>query len=745
MRMTLAVVVAVVQMSAAAVLAQPLAERVPADALIYVGWRGIESMGPGYDGSHLKAVLEAGAPGAIFEQFVPALVARLAQEDREAAHAAQFFADASRLMWRHPTAFYVGALDVGDGREPLPRVGFICQAGNAAGDMAAKLNQMIDEAGVPLPVHVQRYGDRLLVAVGETSQLQALADDPSAATSMARHAAFKGALAQVHRDPVAVVYLDVRRILAQAQGIMVEVNPMVAMYWPQVSQGLGLDGLQRAVWTAGFDGPNWDERLFVQAPAPRSGLMAMMASEPVTDEIFKVVPQSAAMAHVCRADLGDLITNLRATAAGIDPEYANMFDAARGQLTAMLGVDLESDLLKALGPQWAIYTDRTVAGTGTLGLVLVNPVRDGAAVDMALTRLGQVATMLVAQQLQEVEITIAIRKTRAAGMTISYLATPFLSPAWGVKDGNLYVGLYPQVVAAAAAHVSSGAPNLLTNPDFQAMRRRLGDVPANTVSFMDLPQTASAGYQTTLAMSRLYLGMADLLGVPSPPLLVPPLSELLPHISPGGSIAWTDDQGYHVHTISSFPGCELLNVPNNMAAAQAPMLVSIMLPALNAARRTARQMTSNTHVRGIHQGCIFYAQAHNGRFPSDIGILVLNDYIPVDYALSPWSKERAPRGFASWPDQKKRQWVNENTSYVLVPGLTADNDSEKIVLFAKIQDSGGKGISIVWNDNHVTFVRLPEAERLILAKTGKSLRQWSAMVAQPEAQPGRSAPPPAPR
>ena len=79
MRMTLAVVLVVAQMSVTSVPAQPLADRVPADALVYVGWRGIESMGPGYDGSHLKAVLEAGAPGSIFEQLVPALVARIAQ------------------------------------------------------------------------------------------------------------------------------------------------------------------------------------------------------------------------------------------------------------------------------------------------------------------------------------------------------------------------------------------------------------------------------------------------------------------------------------------------------------------------------------------------------------------------------------------------------------------------------------------------------------------------------------------
>ena len=39
--------------------AQALADRIPQDAVAYVGWSGSESMGPGYAGSHLKAVIEA--------------------------------------------------------------------------------------------------------------------------------------------------------------------------------------------------------------------------------------------------------------------------------------------------------------------------------------------------------------------------------------------------------------------------------------------------------------------------------------------------------------------------------------------------------------------------------------------------------------------------------------------------------------------------------------------------------------
>jgi len=40
------------------------------------------------------------------------------------------------------------------------------------------------------------------------------------------------------------------------------------------------------------------------------------------------------------------------------------------------------------------------------------------------------------------------------------------------------------------------------------------------------------------------------------------------------------------------------------------LLIGILLPALGAARRTARQMANNTQMRGIHQGMVVFAQSN---------------------------------------------------------------------------------------------------------------------------------------
>lgn len=45
------------------------------------------------------------------------------------------------------------------------------------------------------------------------------------------------------------------------------------------------------------------------------------------------------------------------------------------------------------------------------------------------------------------------------------------------------------------------------------------------------------------------------------------------------------------------------------------LLIGILLPALGAARRTARQMANNTQLRGIHQGMFTYSQSNKSWFP----------------------------------------------------------------------------------------------------------------------------------
>src|SRR5258708_2791912 len=94
--------ISMVLFSAVVAQAQPLADRIPQDAVIYVGWSGSETMGPGHAGSHLKAVIEASNLGQLVHESIPRLLEKIGKDDEEAAQVTGLITAIGGPMWRHP-------------------------------------------------------------------------------------------------------------------------------------------------------------------------------------------------------------------------------------------------------------------------------------------------------------------------------------------------------------------------------------------------------------------------------------------------------------------------------------------------------------------------------------------------------------------------------------------------------------------------------------------------------------------
>jgi hypothetical protein len=81
----------------------------------------------------------------------------------------------------------------------------------------------------------------------------------------------------------------------------------------------------------------------------------------------------------------------------------------------------------------------------------------------------------------------------------------------------------------------------------------------SSIAFLDLPQSVSDAYPAMLAVSRVS-GFADLLGIPAPAMLLPPIETLRQHTTPAAAATWADDAGWHWRGLSPFPGAELMAV-----------------------------------------------------------------------------------------------------------------------------------------------------------------------------------------
>ncbi len=163
------------------------------------------------------------------------------------------------------------------------------------------------------------------------------------------------------------------------------------------------------------------------------------------------------------------------------------------------------------------------------------------------------------------------------------------------------------------------------------------------------------------------------------------------------------------------------------------LLIGILLPALGAARKNAQRMENNTRLRGVHQGCVQYAQSNQQAFPGMGGdnvatasgrfILLLNqnlftgEYVvsPLEASKTTWTSgtfatvnfSYMPLQIAAAATERRNEWgaYNANTQAAMVADRSQAIDSTLPTESVHVSGSattdwrGG----VVWNDNHVSF------------------------------------------
>src|SRR5262245_11940995 len=188
------------------VRAQTLADKLPDDAILYVGWAGSESLGAAYEGSHLKAMLADSNFPQLFSEFLPRVIQRIGAKEPQAIEIYRLVAAIGEPMWRHPSALYLAAPE-NPGAEP-PRVILLCSAGADAQKLETNIQQALAKSqNTQLPISVKTLAGGLVVI--STTEY---AEKPTA--PLIASASFKSAMANVAKDPIATIYLDIDRTVA---------------------------------------------------------------------------------------------------------------------------------------------------------------------------------------------------------------------------------------------------------------------------------------------------------------------------------------------------------------------------------------------------------------------------------------------------------------------------------------------------------------------------------------------------
>ncbi len=545
--------------------AQPLADRVPADSILYVGWRGMDDPGPGYQGSRFQAIVEASKFREVFREMLPRVIRRVEREDLQAGRMLKLLTDITGPMLRYPTALYFHRVDFSNPNQPLPKLGIICRAGTNANAIADRVRELLAQADMPpdAPIRVEVVAETdVCLLIGYLPDEAAVVGQQGHFPSLGESEAFKSVLGKVGGpDATVTIYFEFEVIWRLADDVIAMANdPAATHVWNSVRESSGLMGLRRAVQTFHFDQRDWVSTTFIDAPAPRKGIVSLLDRQPLDEATLKLVPQDATFFATGQFDPVKLITEVRNIAGSIDPLFAQRIDQGLGAATLAIGRKLMTDILEPLGAQWVAYSSPSVAGNGILGYVIINKLDDAAKAQQGVTMLSLFLTNSAATGISMARLPIQLdgRRDVVDEFQLNYLAMPIVSPTWSIHNGHLYLALYPQV-ALSGARASKSAKSILENNEFQRMRARLNATNANGIAFFDLPKTAPDAYQTLLFASSL-ISVGDLFGIRSPMMVLPTFDVFQAQLTPMASAVWVDDSGYTLKSISPFPFAELFSI-----------------------------------------------------------------------------------------------------------------------------------------------------------------------------------------
>jgi prepilin-type processing-associated H-X9-DG protein len=681
--MTIRAIVAAALLLPACSFAQTLADKVPADAVVYLGWKGSDSPGSEYEKSHLKAVLDATDWSVLgSDTFARGLARATARANRQFAQVVPSLLSTGKELLRYPSAIYV---------VPSSRafsVVWIADVGQQAQTLEAEL-----QAG-PLgkaPILISSRDSLVTLRISPSPTPESEITSPLASSP-----AFKAAMREVEPTGVVVSYVNVEGLL----NLTKQLAPPQPEEQAKVLSALGLDGVKSFACSGSFLGSDFATSTYLAAPAPRRGLLKFIDGAALSPETLKVVPQSATFVSAGTFDLAGLLDEARQVAQALDPAAAMRFDSSLNLLKTLTTVDVRQQLAASLGREWVMYGDPTIAGNSAMGWVIANRLKDPATAQASLGKLETALAAMARKAGQQSGMSLPVYKREVNGQELHCFALPLISPTWTIREGVLYIGFYPQSVIAATDFAASGKPSFASHPQVAAME---GKLPAG-ITFYDLPRTAPGSYGFVLALSR-YPGFADLFGIPTPIVAVPPLPTLMQHLAPSMTTSYADAGGWHMRSVSPFPGAELLagNVEANAASFQAPLAMSILLPSLAKARETANRAKCSNNLRQIALAEMMYANDNRGRFAPDLDALITTQTLSANVFTCPSASGDTGHRAGGMP-----------CSYIYVgQRMTTNARPEAVIAYEPLENHGGQGSNFAFADGHVEWLAAPQAAQMI--------------------------------
>jgi len=618
MKRTVTILCLLITLSAGGVHAgPPLADRVPAESTLYVGWAGSNEA---FDNTALARM--AASPEAA--QLIDAMLQKFDPDDRQNV---ALWLDVLRIALRHRVA--ICAIQ-GPPREPehpiFGRLRFALLV-DLEGDrkaFAAKLDAVWQKpmrSGRDVTVGAQKFrafqptGDLPTALVGYIGDTFIFAQSEALAGMMVATAA--GRHKSLLTDPAfATAYRQVDGPDTQLASYLHGKSP--AKLEP-LRKALGAGKLNTMVSATRVVDGGFYSRMRALTPAPHRGLLMLAAGEPIAPADLAAAPGDSDLVAAWKLDPAKALEEIQRAVTAFDPAKGKAFGAGLEQIDRKLGFSLSDELLACLGDQWMLVSAPSLGGMFT-GTAFMVQVKDQAAFLPVQAKIEQLIRRhwLAPPADGDGPPGPTLRTTTAGNTKITYVhlagtQVP-LAPAWAVHDGKLIIAGWPQVVSAVITGTREGP--LHESEDFRSAWKRLS-APPSAVVYENSPKVTRRLYGLLMMATPVFT--AELRGSSASGIgadWLPTLATFEKHLRPGILAVSSDAEGITLESYGSVsPGGPVALIGGTTA------LVAIAVPTIARLRAQARDVVNKTRLNGLAKGILLYETARN-KMPPSLEVLV---------------------------------------------------------------------------------------------------------------------------
>lgn len=522
--------------------------------------------------------------------------------------------------------------------------------------------------------------EHLVIAIGEAAPERVIAVADGEASSVTENDLWQRCRSEDNDFEVAAAaWLHIKPLRERFGGMPLPIpNSPGPVTINQLAEGLGLANLNAVGGHFGYRGRATVSHSFSDAPGPRTGLLAMVDQKPFTLADLPPLPPDCftfgAFSLNTASAWDTTLQTLQTLARLAPPEASGELDEALTQLPQLLGLDLRDDLLSGLGTVHCFYND-PAGGPFGMGFGVALSVEDPEKLNRAISLLRDRS----AQQLQQIPspTPLMIQESEADGRRLLTLPAGILTPTIGLGEKWLVMGLYPQSVKAFFMREDGKLPRWEPSAEHQ---EALAELPKSftSISIDDPRKGLKALYGFVPMINSAVHSFAPGFGPEAVKAAeLPPQEVVTAPLFPNVSVSVADEAGTHYYTRTSLP---FTPIPAAESGVAVPVLVALLLPAVQQARSAARRTQSKNNLKqlglAMHNYHDVYGHLPFGTEPDTE--LDAEERLGLIYAILPFIEEAAI--YDQLRQFSKKAWNSEDSAHLtsveipvlLNPGLPAD-------------------------------------------------------------------------